>query len=63
MHTCTDVHATMHTNMQTLANIYACKQVGMHAVITSKKHRCEQTLLPPPFILALPFFLMSKKPI
>lgn len=56
--TCTDVHATMHTNTLTLANSYTCKQVGMHAVIASKKYviqMCEQTLPPLPFILTLPF--------
>lgn len=60
MHICTDVHATMHTNMLTLANIYACKQVGMHAVITSKKHRyyrrVNKLFLLHPLFLPSPFF-------
>lgn len=45
VHTCTDVHATMHTNTLTPASICACKQVGVHAAIANKKtHRCYRCL-------------------
>lgn len=68
VHTCTDVHATMHTNTLTPASICACKQVGVHAAIANKKNTqmlqmFEQTLPPPPFIRPLhpPLFKMFKE--
>lgn len=58
MHTRTDVHITMHTNMLELDSVFACKQVRMHAAITNEEQisqMCDQTLPPPLFILVVPF--------
>ena len=39
LHTRRLMRATMCTNTLTLANIYACKQVALHAAITNRHHK------------------------